>query len=151
MLSKKDLFERVQNAKSEKEVQEIFDQQGEECANLDAKLIFDEVQHRLQRNEKLDLDELDAVSGGTRDWWTDGCAATCEEDSWCWSNDKCYAFEVQYLEFHQKCTNGQRHDWELISRSTAHGSGSGMWVLVYKCRRCGESATFNEFLPDVPW
>ena len=44
-----DLFELIQDAKSADEVQEIFDKQGEECANLNAQRLFDEVQHRLQK------------------------------------------------------------------------------------------------------
>jgi len=151
MSSKRELFELVMDAKSADEVKKILDKQGDKYANVDPKILFDEVQGRLLKNEKLDLEELEAVSAGNRDWWTEGCAATCEEGSWCWSNDKCFSFDVQYIEFHDKCTNGQRHDWELISRGTAHGSGSGMWVLTYKCKRCGKSEVFNEFLPDVPW
>ena len=151
MLNKKDLFELIKGAKSEQEVRKLLDQQGEEYANVDAKRLFDEVQRRLNSNEKLDLEELDSVSGGKRDWWTEGCAATCEEGSWCWSNDQCFSFDVEYIEFHEKCINGQRHDWELVSRGTSHGSGAGVWVLTYHCRRCGISETFNEFLPDVPW
>ena len=39
--------------------------------------------HRLGDSRKLDADELDAVSGGAdRDWTKDGCAATCEPNSW---------------------------------------------------------------------
>ena len=64
--------------------------------------------------QALDDDELDAVSGGTlRDYYGDcindayrdiyggqngfpNCAATVEEDSWCWSNDACLEEAVVY-------------------------------------------------------
>ena len=152
MSKRRELAELIQNAKSVDDVKKALAKAGDKFKDIDPERLYEELQHQLTKNEKLDLDELDAVSGGSdRNWWVDGCAATCEEDSWCWSNDWCNSFEVTYQEFHDKCTNGQRHDWELISRSTAHGSGSGMWVLVYKCRRCGKSSTYNEFLADVPW
>ena len=61
------------------------------CPDLDAERIWQETEaHRSGKHEKLDLDELDAVSGGREHGWKrEGCAATCEEDSWCGSNDYC--------------------------------------------------------------
>ena len=64
--------------------------------DLDAKRVYQEIEkHRPGSSEKLDLSELEAVSGGAdRNWAKDGCAATCEENSWCWSNDKCQIWDV---------------------------------------------------------
>ena len=78
---------------------------------LNAEKVFEEVErHRSASSEKLDLDELDAVSGGfDRDWLKDGCAATCEISSWCGSNDWCQMFDVTYDHFGDVCPDGHRH------------------------------------------
>ena len=89
--------ERVSEAKSLEEVKEIL----KGYSNIDAERVWKEIERRRSSmSEKLDVDELDAVSGGTnRDWKKDGCSATCEEGSWCWSNDKCEIFDVIYSKF----------------------------------------------------
>ena len=49
--------------------------------------------------KELSMDELDAVSGGvtTRNWQTDGCAATVEAGSDCWGTDGgCLAINISY-------------------------------------------------------
>ncbi|MBQ2070525.1 MAG: hypothetical protein II467_06315 [Bacilli bacterium] len=68
---------------------------------MDPSKVYEEISRRKKENsQKLDLDELDAVSGGAdRDWSKQGCAATCEEGSWCWSNDRCSIFDVTYDNF----------------------------------------------------
>ena len=45
-----------------------------ECPDLDAERIWQEIEaHRSGKHEKLDLDALDAVSGGSdRDWKREG-------------------------------------------------------------------------------
>ena len=69
--------------------------------SIDPEQVWKEIEnHRSSHSEKLDLEELDAVSGGGfRDWTTEGCAATCEYDSWCGSNDACIFFDVTYCNF----------------------------------------------------
>ena len=91
-------------------------------SGLDAEQVWKEIEkHRSGRSEKLDLGELDAVSGGAdRSWTKDGCAATCEYDSWCGSNDFCYCFDVTYDDFWATCPDGHKHVYE-------HG----------QCVRCG--------------
>ena len=88
--------------------------------DLDAERIWQEIEkHRSGKNEKLDLDELDSVSGGAdRDWKRDGCAATCEENSWCWSNDKCEIWDVTYDNFFVCCPDGHDHvyAWDVCTR-----------------------------------
>ena len=82
--------------------------------DLDAERIWQEIEkHRSGKNEKLDLDELDSVSGGAdRDWRRNGCAATCEWDSWCWSNDSCMVWDVTYDNFWITCPDGHEHVYE---------------------------------------
>lgn len=61
-------------------------------------------------SEKLDLEELDAVSGGAdRDWKEDGCAASCEWTSWCCSDDLCSVFDVTHDNFWACCPNHEPH------------------------------------------
>ena len=81
------------------------------ASNSDAERVWEETKNRrLEGMEKLDLNELDAISGGAdRDWVKDGCAATCEFGSWCWSNDRCLSFDVTYDSFWVKCPDGHDH------------------------------------------
>ena len=91
-------------------------------SGVDAEQLWREIEkHRSGQSEKLDLNELDAVSGGAdRSWTKDGCAATCEYESWCGSNDFCYCFDVTYDDFWATCPDGHKHVYE-------HG----------QCVRCG--------------
>ena len=91
-------------------------------SGVDAEKLWREIEkHRSGQSEKLDLNELDAVSGGAdRSWTKDGCAATCEYESWCGSNDFCYCFDVTYDDFWATCPDGHKHVYE-------HG----------QCVRCG--------------
>ena len=105
-----EIKERLKSAKSLDEVKEIV--AGQE--GLNAERIWQEIErHASAKNEKLDLNELDAVSGGANhDWVKDGCAATCEEDSWCWSNDRCAVLDVTYDNFWSTCPDGHEHVYE---------------------------------------
>ena len=105
-----ELKEKLVRAKSLEEVQGLLKDRPE----LDAKRLWDELEnHRSAKNEKLDLQELDAISGGAdRDWVKDGCAATCEYGSWCWSNDRCLSFDVTYDHFYETCPDGHEHVYE---------------------------------------
>ena len=106
-MNNRDLMEKLLQAKSLEEVKEILKDKPDDVVNR----VYQEIQdHRSDKAEKLDLDELDAVSGGCdRNWVTDGCAATCEEGSWCSSNDYCRAFEVTYADFWVTCPDGHEH------------------------------------------
>ena len=99
--------EKLSQAANEDEVRAILSDTPE----LDPKRVWKEIEaHRSNKSEKLDLNELDAVSGGAdRDWKKDGCAATCEWTSWCWSNDYCAFFDVTYDNFWVCCPDGQPH------------------------------------------
>ena len=100
---------------------------------LDPKRVWQELEsHRSAKNEKLDLVELDAVSGGAdRDWVQDGCAATCEFGSWCWSNDRCLSFDVTYDSFWVKCPDGQDHVFNGLT-----------------CTRCGFVEPYEGYCDD---
>ena len=115
---KDELKDNLLNAGSLEETQEILKEHPE----IDASRAWEEIERRRSAmSEKLDLDELGAVSGGfDRSWTKDGCAATCEYDSWCGSNDFCYCFDVTYEDFWATCPDGHKHVYE-------HG----------QCVRCG--------------
>ena len=102
-----ELKAKLNNAESLEEVKEIVKDHPE----LDAEKVYQEIErHRSSQTEKLDLNELDAVSGGAdRDWKKDGCAATCEWSSWCWSNDFCTIWDVTYDNFYATCPDGHEH------------------------------------------
>ena len=107
MLDEK-LEKRLYEAKSVEEVKDILKGHPE----LDAERIYQEIEKRHSlKAEKLDLGELDAISGGYRDWVKEGCAATCEVGSWCWSNDHCAICEVVYDNFWATCPDGHEHEF----------------------------------------
>jgi hypothetical protein len=90
--------------------------------------VMDDEKKKVEKNEELSLDELEAVSGGAdRDWLTDGCAATVEPGSWCRSDDSCYEWDVEYLHEPEKvCVCG---GYMYNSRSTND-------YYYYKCIVC---------------
>ena len=90
---------------------------------LDPVKVYEEInKHRHADATKLDLEELDAVSGGAdRDWEKDGCAATCEWNSWCGSNDFCNLWDVTYDNFWAKCPDGHEHVLDIFSVCTRCG------------------------------
>ena len=109
-MSNNELKQRMLAAESLDEVEGLL----KGCPGIDAQRVWEEVQkHRSAESEKLDLNELEAVSGGAdRNWQKDGCAATCEWDSWCWSNDSCMVWDVTYDNFWVCCPDGHDHDYE---------------------------------------
>lgn len=108
-------------------------------AELTAKL--EELKSKAAEREtrKLSVDELDAVSGGSRNWASYGCQATVEDGSWCWSNDSCWYDDVVYEDFDasQKCPAypGRHHydqtDTEFITETHMRAT--------MRCRYCGDS------------
>ena len=117
-MNNNELKERLGQVHSLEEAKDIL----ADRPDLDAKRIYEEIEnHRSGRNERLDLEELDAVSGGAdRDWKKDGCAATCEAGSWCGSNDYCMIWDVTYDNFWVCCPDGHDHVFNFD-----------------KCTRCG--------------
>ena len=115
-----ELKSNLANAETLEEVEALL----EGKPNLDPKKVYEELRrHRSKEAEKLDLEELDAVSGGfDRDWLSDGCAATCERSSWCSSNDWCQIWDVTYDHFWDTCPDGHKHIFQ-----------------DNVCIRCGES------------
>ena len=108
-MMKSETKQRLKAAKTLEEVKELLkDEPG-----LDPARVYEEIgKHRQADAKKLDLGELDAVSGGAdRDWAKEGCAATVEIGSWCWSNDHCVAFDVTYDNLWSTCPDGHEHEF----------------------------------------
>ena len=101
---------------------------------LNPERVWEEAQkHRSGKAEKLDLSELESVSGGKdRDWINDGCAATCEEDSWCWSNDRCDIWDVTYDRFWECCPDGHPHNYvdNVCTRCGHHEPNKGYDTIL---------------------
>lgn len=97
------------------EAAEIMAAAGHEVSAEEAAELFEAAQARLEEGRTLDLDELDAVAGGTRgengaepygpwggriNWARYGCAATVEPDSSCWGTDGgCDWMNIEYCNF----------------------------------------------------
>jgi hypothetical protein len=104
----KELREKLINAKSLEEVENFV----ADYHDFNAQQIWQEIErHQSSVSEKLDLEELDSVSGGARDWRKEGCAATCEPGSWCGSNDFCHIWDVTYDYFWDCCPDGHAHNF----------------------------------------
>ena len=71
---------------------------GQEITPEDAAHLWEEIKKAgKQDGKELSPDELEAISGGSdRDWLSDGCAATVDPDSLCWSDDYCIFIDVTY-------------------------------------------------------
>ena len=93
-----ELKAKLNAAKSIEEVTEIIRADGQEAKEEEVARIWGEItRHREEAGKELSLDELETVSGGyDRNWPVDGCAASVEPDSWCWSNDACEVSDVEY-------------------------------------------------------
>ena len=86
---------------------------------------------------ELDLEDMDKAAGGSRDWAAQGCAATVEAGSTCWSNDYCVLLDVTYTHApsYNKCPNcGNTMYFE---RSTSKNG----WKSHYICPKCGAKTT----------
>ena len=87
----------------------LADKDPSQAVELAAELGYEVTEEELIKAEKelctqsstevveLDLKDMDRAAGGNRDWATQGCAATVEAASWCWSNDACIISDVTYI------------------------------------------------------
>ena len=117
-------------AKSLDEVKELLKNSGQDITEEAAERLFKEIEAQKTGSE-LSAEELEAISGGAnRDWITDGCAATVEYGSSCWSNDACSLREVIYSHKPERYLCPVCKINLYISESTTKRE-------VYKCPRCG--------------
>lgn len=88
-MSRKELEKKLLAAESAEEIAEQLKAEGREITPEKAAELFEEAKVRQGEVRKLSIDELDAVTGGvtTRNWQSEGCAATVEAGSDCWDTD----------------------------------------------------------------
>ena len=103
-----------------------------------AEKIFSKVKAIRGEDVELDLDELESVSGGKGihvDFKKDGCKATVEPGSSCWSNDKCNHDEVVYDNYGDSvnCPYGGQHDWVEKDTFGSYGQKVGTEIRCSKC------------------
>ena len=134
-IDREELKKQAVKAASAEEILEIIQTAGEEITAEQAEQLLEKAQKQKEQQE-LSLDELDAVSGGADlDWLEDGCAATVEPDSWCWTNDKCHDWEVTYSNITVGvCTYCAK---ELME----HIGFDAELRRIYRCPGCGKTIT----------
>ena len=122
----KELKAKLLKAKSPDEVAGFLKAAGQEADEEAAARIWEEIAHH-SADAELSLDELESVTGGAdRDWLTDGCAATVEPKSWCWSEDRCTIWDVTY-----------DHQPHCYCRECPTGIMYGIGNSTYQCNVCG--------------
>ena len=135
-----ELKAKLLTAKSAEEMTALVKAAGQEITEEDAARLWEEItRKRAQDGKELSPDELEAVSGGARNWASNGCKATVEDDSWCWSSDACYYNEVVYVDFDasQKCpAYPGRHHYDQTE--TEFITETHMRAKMV-CRYCGNS------------
>ena len=91
-----ELIAKLKKAQSLEEVTGILEAGGQDVSK--AEKLWDEIKTmREGEDAELSIDELEAVSGGARNWLEKGCAATVEPDSECWGTDGgCEWWNVKY-------------------------------------------------------
>ena len=79
-------IEALKNAQSLEELTALLKADGQDESA--AEEAWTELEaRRASECQELSLDELESVTGGARDWLTEGCAATVEPGSDCWGTD----------------------------------------------------------------
>ena len=101
MADRENLEKRLLKAASAEEIKAIAAEDGFEMTDEEAQRVFGKY--------TVSVDELETMNGGDtvnssctsftyRSLFSEGCAATVEEDSNCWGTDGgCYYFNVRYL------------------------------------------------------
>ena len=91
-LFSKELKDRLKQANSLSEVRSILHEHRHDPSM--AEPVWTEIEHFRQ---EVSPEELEAVTGGAdRDYLKEGCAATVEAGSKCWTNDACEIWSVTY-------------------------------------------------------
>lgn len=134
------------NAENSEEVQQILKQNGYEVSSERSRIIL-EIAKEHAESEQLSMDELSAVSGGaeTRDYATQGCAATVENGSRCWGTDGgCWSANIDYDHepMTRACPRCGAHTFYMAKQDYYSDLRS-----MYGCRNCGlYAAGFDVFV-----
>ena len=133
--NKQELRGKLIRAKDIEEVRAIL---GPETTEEEIDRVWQEIEaHRPAEGlEAVDDDELEAVSGGAdRDWENDGCSASVEYGSRCWSDDYCTCVEVTYDNF-DPCPEGGKHDWRKLCTAIEYQLFGTKTFRRYRCQKC---------------
>ena len=134
-INREELKKKTLAAASAEEIMEIMKAAGEEITAEAAAQLFEKAQAK-KTGKELSLDEMEAVSGGAdRNWVTDGCAATVEYGSRCWSNDKCVNWDVTY-DFGPTDTLCIKCGKNMFLQKRTHLGGS-KYEEQHRCKFCG--------------
>ena len=144
---RKELETKIMKAKDTEEVKAVLSESGEKISDSDAGKLFDMAKNSgIDLNAELSEDELEAVSGG-RDWVTEGCAATVEEGSDCWSEDGgCWKLDNSYTNL-PKGTCPICGKWGLMLDKTEEIKKEGenpfgrYYIYHYHCHYCDYKST----------
>ena len=92
--------------------------------------------------EAVDDDELEAVSGGyKRDYGKNGCSASVDAKSFCWKDDACIWWQVEYVN-HDPCPKGTSASRNHVWKAVGWEGRNRLW----ECKQCGETAsTYVEY------
>ena len=128
-------------AKSAEEAAALVKAAGQELTEEEAAKLWEEIE-RVSDGRQLSKDELGVVSGGSRNWITEGCAATVEDGSSCWGTDACSGINVHYELFNaeSKCPNytGPHKD-EVVECVSGSVYGIPVYTTTYRCKYCGRT------------
>ena len=132
-------------AKGEDEVKAILADNGLTVTDEDFAQIMAEIE-AMPADGELSIDELEAISGGWRDWLTEGCYSTVEADSWCaYSSDMCLAV------YHHYDHEPYRFQWchncgsQMGHYSLEKKPGSSSYSYKVKCPKCGAVRWAHEY------
>ena len=145
-----ELKEKLLKANSEEEVKAIL---GDQATEEEISLAWQEIErHRPAEGlEEVEDDELAAVSGGAdRDYLTDGCSASVEAGSHCWSDDSCVHWDVTYDNEEYACGINKPHQWDVVvygASSKRAGMYYSKWCRICKQEvECTEDGTIIKFM-----
>lgn len=127
-----ELKEKLLAAKSVEDIAALLKEAGVD--ETQAERLWAELEHKRETcGKELNLDELETISGGKRDWVKDGCAATVEPDSWCWSDDDCLAIDEHYANapVRETCPQCGMYFYEEIRKTS-----SKPYPVYYVCKAC---------------
>ncbi len=144
-MNKNDIRRALIKSRSPEEAAAILRENGVQISDEDAGKLYDTIHlyYSLDTTELSD-DELNAISGGNRDYATEGCAATVEPGSECWGTDGGCAF-VNITYTHPPTTYCCR---KCGAHVYTYEPGHGIYRYVYRCPRCGSEYGMFEYVPS---
>lgn len=132
MISRREIERALLRAETADEVQDILARYGQNVSHQTAEMAMKKINVlALADGSELSEDELMAVSGGKRDFASEGCALTVEYTSSCWGEDGgCELIHNSYI-YAPSQIHCRRCGTLLFHVGTAGSYGQ------YHCPNCG--------------